>query len=369
MSREALATLPSGELTSEEIGILREQHLKNKEIDKAWADSFEANLERLDNVKELEAQIKELEKELAKWEAEEKNRVKASLVDNCKDEKKEKCDFEHLNLCKNEKDCDYIGRYWYGNQCNENPEEDTSEEDTSEEDTSDGEFNCPIPEGAKHMVEYKKDYWVMPNTIKRVGPSQEWYDIEKTKKHRFRCYNIEGERHGVSKWWYEDGTPEYEWNYKDGKFHGVSKGWREDGTPEYERNYKDGKNHGVGKSWREDGTPEYEWNYKDGKKHGVCKRWYEDGTPMDDWNYKDGKRHGVCKRWYEDGTPMDDWNYKDGKNHGVCKRWYEDGSKSECNYKDGKKHGVCKSWDANGKLRSECNYEEDKCVSCDPGHC
>jgi hypothetical protein len=105
-------------LTDEDFEILEEAHLELKWIDKAWADSFEANLERLDKVKELEAKIKELEKELAEREAEEKNRVKASLVDSCKNEKKEKCDFEHLNLCKNEKDCEDAGGYWYNNQCN-----------------------------------------------------------------------------------------------------------------------------------------------------------------------------------------------------------------------------------------------------------
>ena len=76
-------------LTEEDFEILEEAHLELKWIDKAWADSFEANLERLDKVKELEAQVKELEKELAKWEAEEKNRVAESLVSACKERKGE----------------------------------------------------------------------------------------------------------------------------------------------------------------------------------------------------------------------------------------------------------------------------------------
>jgi antitoxin component YwqK of YwqJK toxin-antitoxin module len=191
-----------------------------------------------------------------------------------------------------------------------------------EEETSDGDFHCPIPipNEASHIVEDYREYWLTPNGF--VGPYYCWYDREKTKKRYFKCYNIEGKLHGVSKGWYEDGTPKREWNYKDGKDDGVSKGWYEDGTPKYE------------------------WNYKDGKEHGVYKDWYEDGTPKGEWNYKDGTWHGVYKDWYEDGTPKLKWNYKDGK-----------------------KHGVCKSWSANGKLLCECNYEEGKCVSCVHGHC
>ena len=220
-------------------------------------------------------------------------------------EEKEECDDEHLNLCDNEKECGDAGGYWYNNQCNVNPEE----------DTSDGEFNCPIPNEASHIVENYIEYWSTPNGF--VGPWYSWYDRGKTKKYRFYCYNIDGELHGVSKMWYEDGTPKGECHYKEGKRHGVCKSWYEDGTPKYESNFKDGKIHGVSKWWYEDGTLKYEDNYKDGKRHGVCKEWHEDGTLK-----------------------------------------YED------NCKDGKRHGVCKQWTVNGKLISECNYEEGNCVSC-----
>ena len=374
-------------LTEEDFEILEEAHLELKGIDMAWADSFEANLERLDKVKELEAQIKELEKELAKREAKVKSMLKDSLVDNCKDGKKDKCDFEHLNLCKNEKDCDYIGRYWYGNQCNENPEEDTSAGDTSV-----GEFDCPIPKGAKHSVTSYSwgcyDYWKINGNY--VGPFQSWSDTEKTKKHEFICYNAEGKKHGVCWKWYEDGTLNFELNYKDGKLQvyrrldedgtlRIEKNykddklqlreWDEDGTLEYEKNYKDDKLHGVLRGWDEDGTLEYEWNYKDGKLHGVHRRWYEDGTLRIEKNYKDDKLHGVLREWDEDGTLEYEWNYKDGKKHGVCRKWWSGELTSENNYKDGKKHGVCKEWSVNGKLTRECNYEEGKCVSCVHGHC
>ena len=300
-------------------------------------------------------------------------------------EEEEECDDEHLYLCDNEKECGDAGGYWYNNQCNVNPEE----------DTSDGEFNCPIPipNEASHIVEDYSEYWSTPNGF--VGPHYTWYDREKTKKRYFQCYNIEGELHGVSKrWWndgtpggevnykdgkkhgvlkcwYEDGTPMHEHNYKDDKLHGVSKRWWNDGTPKYERNYEDGKRHGVSKEWYEDGTPKYEDNYKDGKKHGVSKGWWKDGTPRYECNYKDGKKHGVSKGWWNDGTPKYECNYKDDKKHGVCKGWWNDGTpKYEDNYKDDKKHGVCKGWWwDDGTPMYECNYKDGNCVSCVHGHC
>ncbi|RCV62732.1 glucanases superfamily protein [Methanophagales archaeon] len=110
-------------LTDDDFNILREEHLEMKGIGKIIAKSYEVNLERKDKVRELEAQIKELEKELAEWETKEKNRVKALLVYRCKNEKKEKCDSEHLSLCDNENDCEDAGGYWYNNNCNDEPEE------------------------------------------------------------------------------------------------------------------------------------------------------------------------------------------------------------------------------------------------------
>jgi antitoxin component YwqK of YwqJK toxin-antitoxin module len=224
-----------------------------------------------------------------------------------------------------------------------------------EEDTSDGEFNCPIPNEASHIVGDYSEYWWTPNGS--VGPHYSWYDREKTKKYRFKCYNIEGELHGVSKEWYEDGTLYTKKNYKDGKKHGVYKVWYEDGTLRYEGNYKDGKLHGVYKQWHEDGTLRYEWNYKDDKLHGVYKQWYEDGTLYIEKNYKDYKLHGVYKQWYEDGTLYIEKNYKDGKLHGVSKEWYEDGTlRYEWNYKD----GIYKEWYEDGTLKEERHYKDDK---------
>ena len=244
-------------LTEDDFNILRTEHLKNKEIDNAIAESYKLNLERNDKVKELEVRISELKIELAEREAKEKSRVKDSLVNNCKERGKEEeeeeeaedeeCDSEHLCLCDNENDCMTAGGYWYNDRCND-----------LKEDTSAGEFNCPIPAGAEHYVTSTEDYWIMDG--KNVGPYQSWYVYtEKTKKEVFMCYDAEGNLCGVDKWWSKNGTLLAEYDHKTGE----SKWWYDNGILKEEYNYKDGKKNGISKKWDESGKLEYECYYED----------------------------------------------------------------------------------------------------------
>jgi hypothetical protein len=79
--------VPSADLTPEEIEILKNQNTRNRDIDDALQESYKLNSERRRQVEEAEKQIKNLETELSKWEAEEKNRVADALVAACKKKK------------------------------------------------------------------------------------------------------------------------------------------------------------------------------------------------------------------------------------------------------------------------------------------
>jgi hypothetical protein len=76
--------LPKADLTDEEIKILQDQHLNNRIITQILEESYRVNTERLKQVEELEENVKQLEQELVRWEAEEKKRVADMLVDSCK---------------------------------------------------------------------------------------------------------------------------------------------------------------------------------------------------------------------------------------------------------------------------------------------
>ena len=297
-------------LTEDDFNILRTEHLKNKELDKTIAESYKVNLERNNKVKELEVRISELKIELAEREAKEKSRVRDLLIDNCKDkeeeEKDEECDYEHLCLCDNENDCMTAGGYWYNDQCND-----------LEEDTSSGEFNCPIPVGAEHIVTELGEGWYVvdskTNKERYVGPYQMWYDKGKTKKESFICRDAESKIQGLSKGWYEDGTLKSEGNYKDDKREGMWKEWYKDGLLKSEYNYKDNKMEGVCRKFHKRSETLYiECNYRDNKKDGAYKQWHINGTLMIEGNYKDDKKDGVYKQWRKDGTLRNECIYENG---------------------------------------------------------
>ncbi len=84
----SMATLPSADISPEEIEILRTQHLTNGAIDDALAASRRANTERQAKLAVLEKEITNLQKDIDGWEAKEKERVKASLESSCLELKK-----------------------------------------------------------------------------------------------------------------------------------------------------------------------------------------------------------------------------------------------------------------------------------------
>lgn len=78
---QSLAGL-SPDLTPEEIGILKEQHLKNRGIDKVLEESYRLNRDRRIQIQELEREQAALQKDLSRWEKEEKQRVWDELSAN-----------------------------------------------------------------------------------------------------------------------------------------------------------------------------------------------------------------------------------------------------------------------------------------------
>jgi len=81
------AVVPGPNITEAEVAILREQHLKNKEVDRVLADSYALNAMRRVQLLELEAHIAEKYNELQTWKSKEYIRVKSLIMDNCEEEK------------------------------------------------------------------------------------------------------------------------------------------------------------------------------------------------------------------------------------------------------------------------------------------
>ncbi|MFO8010830.1 MAG: hypothetical protein R6U89_08480 [Dehalococcoidia bacterium] len=80
--------LPSSpELTDEEFDILRSQYERTRTLDKALARSYRINAERRDRIGEIETEVEGLLDDAYEWEAEEKERVRIMLEDDCQRQK------------------------------------------------------------------------------------------------------------------------------------------------------------------------------------------------------------------------------------------------------------------------------------------
>lgn len=79
------AVVPSPNISDEEIGILRDQHMSNQAVDTALAESYALNAQRRAELATLETQITEKYNELQEWKHKEYQRVRANLEDQCKD--------------------------------------------------------------------------------------------------------------------------------------------------------------------------------------------------------------------------------------------------------------------------------------------
>ena len=78
------AVVGGPDLTDEEVAILREQHLNNKAVDVALAESYAINAERRRRLLELEKQIAGKYNELQEWKAKEYSRVRSGILEDCK---------------------------------------------------------------------------------------------------------------------------------------------------------------------------------------------------------------------------------------------------------------------------------------------
>lgn len=88
MTESKKAIVPSADITPEEINILRNQHITKQFVDHAIAGSYKDNAKKRARILENENKIKQLEAEVAAWEAQEKVRVQDMLREACLEQKR-----------------------------------------------------------------------------------------------------------------------------------------------------------------------------------------------------------------------------------------------------------------------------------------
>ena len=77
------AAVPGPDLTSEEIDILRTQHLDNLAVDKALAESYAENAKRRQQLLILKKEIAVLYNKMEEWRGKEYVRIKSEIESSC----------------------------------------------------------------------------------------------------------------------------------------------------------------------------------------------------------------------------------------------------------------------------------------------
>jgi antitoxin component YwqK of YwqJK toxin-antitoxin module len=149
-----------------------------------------------------------------------------------------------------------------------------------------------------------------------------------------------GKKHGLEEAWYQgdySNTIEKHWEreYQDGQLHGVSREYYQDGILASYTTYRYGKLHGPARGYSNANLYDpltLEANYQDGLLHGHCKRWvvqYVTGHwtrySLEEGDYAYGKKQGLWKTWCtSDSDPSNRMNQNDQGNYSSdvkCGTW------------------------------------------------
>jgi antitoxin component YwqK of YwqJK toxin-antitoxin module len=83
----------------------------------------------------------------------------------------------------------------------------------------------------------------------------------------------------------------------------------DNGVKQYEGAVKNGKREGKWAYWYNNGSPWSECEYKEGRKDGRTTVWYENGYKRYEGFYKDDERSGKWTYWDEKGNPVKELTY------------------------------------------------------------
>jgi antitoxin component YwqK of YwqJK toxin-antitoxin module len=101
-----------------------------------------------------------------------------------------------------------------------------------------------------------------------------------------------------------------------------------------------GKTNGIIQSFYENGTPQAEYEHVNGKKEGSYKEYYDNGYVRLEGLYKKNKKSGVFKEYNSNGILVKEENYVKDKLNGTGRTYCENGLvANEQEYKSGRPKG------------------------------
>lgn len=201
-------------------------------------------------------------------------------------------------------------------------------------------------------------------------------------------YDADGNKQGLWKEYYPDGTLMAEGKYKNNEKVDVWKYYFEDGSLEQIGSFRAGKPNGLWKWYYSNGQlrKEEDWlnGYRDGSMieydslgNVLVKGSYRDDVPDGRWiveindfkaigNYRDGLESGMWKFYYENNRIMQEGEFIDGLANGKHTSYYYNGQLKETGLYDyGLKVGTWNYYHEDGVLKLTITYKKGEEVAYD----
>ncbi len=183
----------------------------------------------------------------------------------------------------------------------------------------------------KQVNEKNKPIWIKKHTTPTHYKKQEYFANGKLKKEFIKK---DGKSYKTAKEYYSTGVLKNKYVYKDGKYTYRLDNY-EDGTPKFIGNYKNGTSHGEHIQHNNNGVITMKGNYFEGKRTG---EWILNTTRKKIITYKNGKKNGVEKIYSSDGKLFSEGTYVNNIKDGVWKFYNKQQDVTrEVNYKRGKR--------------------------------
>ena len=169
---------------------------------------------------------------------------------------------------------------------------------------------------------------------------------------------LNGKKEDEWVYYYPSGQVEQRGAYRNGEQEGTWKWFYKNGDIHRKEEYHDGLEDGPSVEYASDGSVLAEGDYIEGKKNGEWK--YTVGDQVEKGEYVDGRRTGFWEHFYrENGELKFKGEYLDGTPKGEHIWYYPNGRKQLVgHYSMGKRDGTWKRYERDGRLVLTIRYEE-----------
>ncbi|MBR6331188.1 MAG: toxin-antitoxin system YwqK family antitoxin, partial [Bacteroidales bacterium] len=139
---------------------------------------------------------------------------------------------------------------------------------------------------------------------------QKFYDAEKKHPAVEGMMTDDSVRMGNWTFWHPNGQVFQMGQYNDrGEKTGLWKVFYEDGSRCAEENFENG----VSKEWYSDGSKKSEVPVVAGRKNGMYRSWYPNGQKKEELTFANGKKQGAATEWHENGVLKFKGTYRDNE--------------------------------------------------------